>query len=82
MPRVRLNAKKYARSDFQAWIRAEMKQKKLTNADMGALFGYTGQNFSQKLAHMGFSYDELVKLIAKLDCPLDRTVYFMTGERI
>ena len=55
---------------------------KVTNNDMGKLLGFTGQNYSKKLAKMFFSYDELVLIAERLTCPLDKLVYFMTGKRV
>lgn len=81
MPRIRLNAKKYARNDFEAWIRAEMKRKKLTNEAMGLLLGFSGPNYSKKLSSMAFRYDELVTILDRLDCPAEKMLYFMTGHR-
>ena len=82
MPRVRLKAKDYARNDFQAWIRNEMRLQKKTNAHMGELIGFTGQNYGRKLSTMFFSYDELVAILEELNCPVDRMVYFMTGNKV
>lgn len=82
MPRVKLYAKKYARNDFQAWIRNEMKKTKLTCEQMGKLIGVSGSQFSRKLSAMEFNYDQLVSILDRLDCPAEQMVYFMTGQLI
>ncbi len=80
MPRVRLKAKDYARSDFQAWIRQAMKEEKATCEQMGLLIGVSASQFSRKLSGMSFNYNELVKILDRLDCPPTKTIYFM-GRR-
>lgn len=82
MPRIRLKAKDYARSDFEAWVRAEMKKQKATCEQMGALIGVSASQYSRKLASMAFNYGELVTIMERLNCPPEKLVYFMTGQII
>lgn len=82
MPRIKLYAKRYAKNDFQAWIRNEMKKTKMTCEQMGKLIGVSGSQFSRKLAAMEFNYDQLVSILGTLNCPADQTIYFMTGQLV
>ena len=82
MPRIKLKSRKYAKEDYRAWIRAQMKEQKLTNEVMGLMIGVSGQQFSRKLKAMDFSYDQLVLLNERLKCPTEKVVYFMTGSTV
>lgn len=69
MPRVAIKKKEYKLSDFSKWLIGEMRERKLSQADIGKLLGISQPAVSQRLESGNFTYDQLLTLFSKLEAP-------------
>ena len=61
MPKVCINRKQYMAEDFPAWVRKEMRKKKIRQNDMAREFGQSQQYVSKRsTGKMPFTYPELL----------------------
>ena len=49
MPRACINKKQYMAEDFPAWVRKEMRKKKIRQNDMAREFGQSQQYVSNRM---------------------------------
>lgn len=77
MPRVKINAKKYALQDMSSYILGEMKVKKIKQSDMAIELGTTQQNLSKKLHNNSLTHGDLLTIFKVLETPDDKIIRLM-----
>lgn len=79
MPRTHLSRRSDTRRDLIAEINQRRKEKRITLERLGRRYHVSGQRIGQKINTMALNYDELVDLMALLDMPPDRILWYMSG---
>ena len=68
MPRACINKKQYMAEDFPAWVRKEMRKKKIRQNDMAREFGQSQQYVSNRITgNIPFTYPELLIVFQVLE---------------
>lgn len=79
MPRTHLSRRSDTRRGLIAEINQRRKEKRITLERLGRRYHVSGQRIGQKINTMALNYDELVDLMALLDMPPDRILWYMSG---
>lgn len=67
MPRVAIKKKQYKCSDLTKYIRTELYERDMSQADLGELLKVTQQDISYKLKRNMFTYEELITIFEALN---------------
>ena len=67
MPRVSINKKDYALSDFSEWVVGRMNTLGLTQKEMGERIGVNQSSFSEKLRNRRFTLADTVTILEVLN---------------
>lgn len=77
MPRVAINKKKYALTDFSEWVIGRMKTLGYTQKQMGEKIGVNQSSFSEKLKNRKFTLEDALTILKVLGATDNEIVRLM-----
>lgn len=77
MPRVSLNQKKYALTDFSEWVVGRMNTLGYTQKQMGEKIGIGQSSFSEKLRNKKFTLADVLTILQVLEATDNEIVRLM-----
>lgn len=77
MPRVAINKKKYALTDFSEWVIGRMRSLGYTQKQMGEKIGVSQSSFSEKLKNRKFTLEDALTILKVLGATDNEIVRLM-----
>ena len=81
MPRTQLSKKQDARRDLINAIRSTMREKHITQAQIGRILKKDPSTISYKIQKLNFDYDQMVEILEILEFAPEEILYFASGGR-
>ena len=79
MPKVSLDPAKKKSKAIHRFVRAEMKEQKISYEEMGADLGITHQGFSYKINNQKLSVEDLIRCLDRLGTDTETVADLLRG---